>query len=153
MFNHGFEKSENGRENENGKEVPYKVYAGDTGFFKSVFPNYPDSLGLRFENIVFLELLRKGKEISYFRGKRECDFLICEKDSQTVTTAVQVSVCFGGSAVREREVLGLMEAMEEFGLKEGLILTMDDEGVMEIDGKDGEKKRIVINSVWKWMLE
>jgi predicted AAA+ superfamily ATPase len=153
MFNHGFEKSENGRENENEKEVPCKVYAGDTGFFKSIFPNYPDSLGLRFENIVFLELLRKGKEISYFRGRRECDFLIREKDSQIVTTAVQVSVCFGGPAVREREVLGLMEAMEEFGLKEGLILTMDDEGVMEIDGKDGEKKRIIINSVWKWMLE
>ena len=46
-----------------------------------------------------------------------------------------------------------MEAMEEFGLNEGLILTMDDEEVMEIEGKDGENKRIIINSVWKWMLE
>jgi hypothetical protein len=30
---------------------------------------------------------------------------------------------------------------------------MDDEEVMEIEGKDGKKKRIIINSVWKWMLE
>ncbi|MGD9777485.1 MAG: ATP-binding protein, partial [Methanosarcina sp.] len=81
------------------------------------------------------------------------DFLIAEKESQKVTAAVQVCLCFGGTAVREREVLGLMEAMEEFGLNEGLILTMDDEEVMEIEGKDGENKRIIINSVWKWMLE
>lgn len=162
MFNHLSENTEKEREKERekekeygkeyGKEVPCKVYAGDTGFFKSVFPNYPDSLGLRFENLVFLELLRQGKQVSYFRDRRECDFLITEKDSRAVTAAVQVSVCFGGPA-REREVLGLMAAMEEYGLDEGLILTMDDEGVMEVEGKGGEKKRIIINSVWKWMLE
>jgi predicted AAA+ superfamily ATPase len=153
MFNHISERSESGQEIENGKEVPCKVYAGDTGFFKSIFPNYPDSLGLRFENLVFLEFLRQGKEVSYFRNMRECDFLITEKNGKSVTAAVQVSICFGSPAVREREVLGLMEAMEELGLNEGLILTMDDEGVMEIEGKNGEKKRIIINSVWKWMLE
>ncbi|NLO29519.1 MAG: ATP-binding protein, partial [Methanosarcina mazei] len=54
---------------------------------------------------------------------------------------------------RESAVLGFMEAMEELGLNEGLILTMDDEEVMEIERKDGEMKRIIIKSVWKWMLE
>ena len=146
MFNH---ISENGKE----KDVPCKVYAGDTGFFKTVYPNYPDSLGLRFENLVFLELLRQGKQASYFRDRRECDFLLTEKDSQAVTAAVQVSVYFGSPAVREREILGLMTAMEEYGLNEGLILTMDDEEVLEIAGRDGEKRKIIINSVWKWMLE
>ncbi|KKG13637.1 hypothetical protein EO98_07050 [Methanosarcina sp. 2.H.T.1A.6] len=152
MFNHS---SENGKEsgNENEKDFPCKVYAGDTGFFKTVYPNYPDSLGLRFENLVFLELLRQGKQVSYFRDRRECDFLITEKDTKAVKAAVQVSVYFGSPAVREREVLGLMTAMEAYGLKEGLILTMDDEGVLEIPGEDGEKKTIIINSVWKWMLE
>jgi len=139
MLNQMSEKSEN--EKENGKEASCKVYAGDTGFFKTVFPNYPDSLGLRFENLVFLELLRQGKQISYFHDTRECDFLITEKDSQAVIAAVQVSVYFGSPAVREREVLGLMEAMEEYGLNEGLILTLDDEGVTEIEGRDGEKKK------------
>jgi len=45
-----------------------------------------------------------------------------------------------------------MEAMEEYGLEEGLILTMDDEEVLKIEGKDGQK-RIIVKSVWKWMLE
>ncbi|AKB36150.1 hypothetical protein MSSAC_1560 [Methanosarcina siciliae C2J] len=145
--------SENEKETNQEKKVPCKVYAGDTGFFKTVFPNYPDSLGLRFENLVFLELLRRDKQVSYFRDRRECDFLLTEKDCQAVQAAVQVSVYFGTPAVREREVLGLLAAMEEYGLNEGLILTMDDEGVIEIPDEDREKKRIVINSVWKWMLE
>lgn len=157
MFRHKSEKPDYGKEGENENEresnIPCKVYAGDTGFFKSVFPRYPDSLGLRFENLVFLELLRRGKQVYYLHNRRECDFLIAEKESQKITAAVQVCLCFGGTAVREREVLGLMEAMEELGLNEGLILTMDDEEVMEIEGRDGENKRIIINSVWKWMLE
>jgi len=150
LFNH---VSESGKKNKQEKKVPCKVYAGDTGFFKTVYPNYPDSLGLRFENLVFLELLRRGKQVAYFRDRRECDFLITEEDSPAVKAAVQVSVYFGSPAVKEREVLGLLTAMEEYGLNEGLILTMDDEGVIEIPDEDGEKKRIVVNSVWKWMLE
>jgi len=133
-------------------DIPCKVYAGDTGFFKAVYPNYPDSLGLRFENIVFLELLRREKQIFYFQGQKECDFLIKEKDSQNTSAAIQVSIYFGNPASREREILGLMEAMEEYGLPEGLILTMDDDETLEIEGKDG-KKRIIVKSVWRWMLE
>ncbi len=140
------------QESGSGKYVLYKVYAGDTGFFKAVYPGYPDSLGLRFENLVFLELLRKGKQVFYFRNKRECDFVIKEKDSQKISAAIQVSVCFGSPAVRERELLGLIEAMEEYGLEEGLILTMDDEETVKIESKSG-KKIVMVKSVWKWMLE
>jgi predicted AAA+ superfamily ATPase len=133
-------------------DSPCKVYAGDTGFFKAVYPNYPDSLGLRFENLVFLELLRQEKQVSYFRNKRECDFLIKEKDSQKVSAAIQASVHFGSPSVRERELLGLIEAMEEYGLEEGFILTLDDEELLRIENKDGTKK-ILVKPVWKWMLE
>ena len=145
-------KLNNFQENGMGKDVPCKVYAGDTGFFKAVYPDYPDSLGLRFENLVFLELLRREKQISYFQGQKECDFLIKEKDSQKISAAIQVSVYFGSPAAREREILGLMEALDEYGLEEGLILTMDDEEVLRIEGKDG-KKKITVKPVWKWMLE
>ena len=62
--------------------------------------------------------------------ERECDFLIKEKDSQKISAAIQVSIYFGSPAVREREILGLMEALDEYGLEEGLILTMDDEEVL-----------------------
>lgn len=140
------------QESEKGRDIPCKIYAGDTGLFKAVYPGYPDSLGLRFENLIFLELLRRGKQVFYFWNKRECDFVIKEKDSPKVSAAIQISICFGNPAVREREILGLTEAMDEYGLEEGLILTMDDEEIVKIEGKDG-KKRIMVKSVWKWMLE
>ena len=132
--------------------APCKVYAGDTGFFKAVYPNYPNSLGLRFENLVFLELLRQEKQIFYFQGLKECDFLLKDKGSEKVSAAIQVSVCLGNPVSREREISGLMEAMERYGLSEGLILTMDDEEILEIEGNEG-KKKIVVKPVWKWMLE
>ncbi len=132
--------------------VKYKFYVSDTGFFKAVCPNYPDNLGLRFENLVYLELLRQGKQIFYLRNMNECDFLIKEKDSGKISAAIQTSIHLGSQVVRERAVLGLMEAMEDNGLEEGLILTMDDEEVLFIGGKD-EKKKIMVKSVWKWMLE
>jgi len=47
-----------------------------------------------------------------------------------------------------REIEGLLEAMDAHGLDEGLILTYDEEGEMEIEGK-----RIVISPVWQWHLE
>ncbi|MGB9938237.1 ATP-binding protein [Methanosarcina sp.] len=140
------------QENGRVKDIPCKIYAGDTGLFKAVYPGYPDSLGLRFENLVFLELLRREKQVFYFRNKRECDFVIKEKDSPKISAAIQISVCFGSPAVREREILGLTEALDEYGLEEGLILTMDDEETVRVEGKNG-KKIITVKSVWKWMME
>ena len=134
------------------EETSCKVYIGDTGFFKAVYPGYPDSLGLRFENLVFLELLRREKQVFYFQNRKECDFIIKEKDSQKVSAAIQISVCFGSPAVREREILGLTEALEEYGLEKGLILTMDDEEIVKVESKSG-KKIILVKPVWKWMLE
>ncbi len=139
-------------EDEDGMDNSSKIYIGDTGFFKAVYPNYPDSLGLRFENLIFLELLRRGKEIFYFKGKRECDFLIKDKDSNKVLSAIQTSLYFGSPAAKERELLGLVEAMEAYGLDEGLILTMDDEEILGIESK-AWKKKIIIKPAWKWMLE
>lgn len=130
----------------------YKFYVSDTGFFRAVCPNYPDNLGLRFENLVYLELLRQEKQIFYLRNMKECDFLIKEKDNENISAAIQTSIHFGSQVVRERAVLGLMEAMNNYGLEEGLILTMDDEEVLFIEGKD-KKKKIMVKSVWKWMLE
>jgi predicted AAA+ superfamily ATPase len=140
------------QESKENADTPHKVYAADTGFFKAVYPNYPDSLGLRFENLIFLELLRRRKRVFYFRKRKECDFLIMDEASQKVLAAIQASFQFGSPASREREVLGLMEALEEYGLEEGLILTLDDDEILRIEGKNG-KKTIVVKPALKWMLE
>ena len=71
---------------------------------------------------MFLEIRRTGKEVFYFRENNECDFLIEEKNS--IVTAIQV--CYElNEDNKNREIEGLIEAMEKFDLPEGLILTFD----------------------------
>jgi len=48
---------------------------------------------------------------------------------------------------KEREVNGLVKAMEEFNLKSGLIITEDFEDEEKI-----ENKKIIYVPLWKWLL-
>ncbi|MFH1408269.1 MAG: ATP-binding protein, partial [Nanoarchaeota archaeon] len=74
------------------------------------------------ENIILLELKRRGKEIYYYKDKEECDFLVREKDK--IIGAIQV--CYElHEENRKRELNGLKQAMERFGLKKGTIITFN----------------------------
>ena len=48
----------------------------------------------------------------------------------------------------KREAEGVLEAMNKFKLKEGFIITLDEERDIKIKGK-----KIHILPVWKWLLE
>ncbi|HTY15842.1 MAG TPA: ATP-binding protein [Methanoregulaceae archaeon] len=124
---------------------PRKIYVIDTAFsMLGGFSMAPDS-GRYLENIVFIELKRRGKEVFYFSGKRECDFII--KDGPNITGVIQVCHELNDQN-REREFLGLSEAMDRFQLDDGLILTNDREDTV-IAGD----KTVYIKPVWKWLLE
>jgi uncharacterized protein len=47
-----------------------------------------------------------------------------------------------------REIEGLIEALQLNDLDKGLILTYDEEGEIEVEGR-----RIMIKPVWQWILE
>lgn len=121
-----------------------KPYIADNSFFKTISFNFSENKGRRLENLVFLELLRKGKEIYYHKEKKECDFVI--KEGLKVTSALQVSFDLSDPATRRRELEGLEEAMKRYRLKEGLILTMENHEQI------GEKG-ITIMPVWEWLLQ
>ena len=122
-----------------------KVYSIDNGLSTSNSASFSSDLGRMLENSVFLYLRRRYKEIFYFKEKRECDFLV--KEQNRIKMAIQVSYELNEEN-KQREFDGLLEAIEKFGLKEGLILTFDQEDKFEIEGK-----RIIAKPVWKWMLE
>jgi predicted AAA+ superfamily ATPase len=123
---------------------PRKVYSIDTGFVNEVGFRFSENKGRILENIVFIELKRKGREIFYYSEKKECDFVIREKTK--INKAIQV--CYElNDENRDREINGLLDAMNKFKLKQGLILTMDEEDELLID-----KKKIIIKPVWKWLL-
>jgi predicted AAA+ superfamily ATPase len=58
------------------KANPYKVYAIDPGLYNAVSFKFSENIGRIFENVIYLELRRKGEEIFYWKGKGEVDFLI-----------------------------------------------------------------------------
>lgn len=121
---------------------PRKIYAIDQGLvnFYSVSGS-PDS-GRILENTVYLQLRRKGYEIWYFKGKKECDF-IC-RSGKNQYSAFQVSWQVDQKN-EKREIEGLLEAMNQLNLFDGTIITFDQEDKLVKEGK-------TINLIpgWKW---
>ncbi|MEN8227559.1 MAG: ATP-binding protein [Bacteroidota bacterium] len=123
-----------------------KGYLIDLGLLQTLAFHHTEDKGRLLENLVFLELKRKGKEIYYHNQKKECDFVIKEKSK--IVEAIQVSWSIEVESTYNRELAGLLDAVNTYGLKEGLILTESIEREFEVEGL-----RIRIKPVWKWMLE
>jgi len=121
---------------------PAKIYLIDTGICKKVTSA---DWGRILENIVFLELRRKGDEIYYFAEKRECDFIV--KDNQGKLFPYQVTLELKEEN-EEREIAGLVEACQKLNVKEGVLFTYDEEGSEIAEGIN-----IKITPVWKWLLK
>ncbi|MFH1210138.1 MAG: ATP-binding protein [archaeon] len=121
-----------------------KVYCIDNGLLNTVSFKFSEDRGRLLENLVFLELKRRGKKIFYNRDTYECDFIIQEKDK--IVEAVQVTEKFTAEN-EKRETEGLLEAMRKFNLKEGIIITLNEEKNIEI-----ENKKIYVQPIWKWLL-
>lgn len=126
------------------ENYPKKVYAIDNGFVDVVSFSFSENYGRFLENTVFLGLLETGKAIYYHAGKYECDFVV--KEGRKITEAIQVTKVLDNNN-KKRELSGLLEAMEKFNLKEGLIITEDQEEERKIKGK-----KIKIIPAWKWLL-
>lgn len=123
---------------------PKKIYIVDPAFGRIGGFRFSPDAGKSLENLVFTELKRKGMELYYYSGKKECDFVA--REGTKVVQAIQV--CHSLEKDNEaREKEGLLEAMEKFGLKEGMIITHDQEEDSSAGGK-----RIKIVPAWKWLL-
>ena len=122
---------------------PRKVYAIDPGLvnFSSVSGS-PDQ-GRLLENAVFLHLRRTEKELWYFKGKRECDFISRDKNNQYAVFQVSWEV---GMQNEKRETEGILEAMTQFSLVEGIIITFNQDDIIVKEGKT-----IHLIPAWKWM--
>ncbi|MEA3379008.1 MAG: ATP-binding protein [Nanoarchaeota archaeon] len=122
-----------------------KIYAIDTGIINTVAFQFSKNKGMLMENMVFLELRRKYKDLYYFEEKNECDFII--KKGISIIKAIQVTDNLNAEN-QKREIGGLLKAMNKFKLKEGLIITSDNEKIIMIDNK-----KIKIVPLWKWLLD
>jgi len=125
---------------------PKKVYLIDQALIRTLGFHFSEDRGRLLENLVFTALRREGKDVFYHQGKHECDFII--RRGAVVTQALQVSSSMSDANTRDREFRGLVEALKEYNLDEGMIITGYEEEVTEVDGKT-----IRIIPAWKWLLQ
>ncbi len=124
---------------------PKKIYVIDNGLVVQNSKSFSNEYGKLLENIVFISLKSKQKDLFYFKEKNECDFLV--RIGSRIAEAYQVCYLLDDFN-QEREIKGLIEALEKFNLKKGTILTLNQNDQLEIAGK-----KVIIKPVWKWLLE
>ncbi|MGB2764527.1 MAG: ATP-binding protein [Candidatus Aminicenantaceae bacterium] len=126
-------------------QYPRKIYLIDNGFIKYLSFNPNEARFL--ENIVAVELKRRGNEFYYWRNQKgeEVDFVVVE--NEMATQLIQVSYDISLTDTKERETRALIKGIKHFGLKKGLILTFDSEEII----KSGEYE-LEVKPVWKWLL-
>jgi len=116
-----------------------KHYAWDTGLQKSVSISESLDSGRRLENVVAVELARRGYELTYLGGAAECDFIASAPGKPRL--AVQV---FSGGAVVPRELNGLAAGLKV--ADRGLLLAADPMDVVM-------PPRSECKTVQEWLLQ
>jgi predicted AAA+ superfamily ATPase len=111
---------------------PKKVYSLDNGITSTISLSFSEDNGRKLENLVYQQLRRKNQEIYYFKGKKECDFVVRSKN-QSIQL---IQVCYDLTIDnKDREINGLLEAMDFFELNEGIIVTFDQQDEFQLNDK------------------
>jgi uncharacterized protein len=120
-----------------------KVYVIDNAFFQKISFQYTGNKGWLLENLVANVLFREG-EVFYHQGRYGCDFIIKKtQGSEACQVVYEIN-----DDNREREISGLLEAMDMLGLDSGTVITYDEEGELDKDGR-----HINLLPCWKWLLK
>ena len=130
--------------------APKKVYIADSGIIKTSSASFSANHGALLENFVFTAIRTKTgipglpgeHDIFYFAGKNgsECDFVV---SPHTKPTCIQV--CWELTHEnQDREISGLLEAMDFFNLETGTIFTYNSEDIIKTSGKT-----ITVTPAWK----
>ncbi|KAB2944708.1 MAG: ATP-binding protein [Candidatus Methanoperedens sp.] len=125
---------------------PKKIYCLDTGLVNSISFRFSENKGRLIENLVYMSLIKEKNEIYYHKENHECDFII--KDGMKIKSAVQATLTLKDETTRKREIRGLLEAMNAYNLKEGLIITEKEAQLIDIDDK-----KIVVKPIYEWLDE
>lgn len=129
---------------------PKKAYFIDPGMIQSLGFRPSQDNGRLLENIVYLELLRRGEEIYFHKDKLECDFIL--RKGTTIVQAIQVTKMLSNPKTKDREIKGLMDALQTYNLSSGTILTEDEEGQETVILSNEKKVTVHIIPIWKWLL-
>ena len=102
--------------------APKKVYACDTALASLFDRGNQLNLGHKLENVLFWQLSRKAKDITYHVDSqdRECDFVVEHDDGSFSVVQACYELTDDNMA---REFDGLVSAAKRLGLRSGVIVT------------------------------
>jgi uncharacterized protein len=126
---------------------PRKTYPIDTGLIPIFDRSGKANLGHALETAVFLELVRRGAEVTYLRTRKgfEVDFHVrySEGDEQLI----QVCVSIDAPATLTREVRALHDAATDYPKAGLLLITLDQPSVLDVPPE------VTIIAARDWLLE
>ncbi|MDE4907017.1 ATP-binding protein [Methanogenium marinum] len=117
-----------------------KIYCIDNGLRNAVSFTFSADVGRGVENLVYLELRRRGHDPYYWKKGGEVDFVL--KNADNTLSAVNVTYT---DTIPGREMDALREFADVFGakVKDQVLITKDTEKT------DGDIRCIPL---WKWLL-
>ena len=121
-----------------------KIYLIDNAFHNMITLVSSENVGRKLENIVHLYYRTNNFELYYFNEEQECDFVHFDGERKPQLTQVCWELT---SSNKDREIKGLIAAIQFFKLREGTIITFDQEDEFIIEGK-----KIHVLPVWKFLL-
>lgn len=134
------------------KKADRKVYVVDTGFVLARSMELSANSGRQLENMVFVELLRRGfdirkNELFYYHtaSGKEIDFVT--KKGTKVDELIQVTYEISKPKTRRREFDALVIAADELKCDKLILVTWDTDEQLNYKGKD-----IQIISAHNWFL-
>ncbi|PKP55567.1 MAG: hypothetical protein CVT89_08090 [Candidatus Altiarchaeales archaeon HGW-Altiarchaeales-2] len=92
-----------------------KIYCADIGLRNAIITERDE--GEAVENVVFRHLILSYDKIYYWDNKYECDFIV-----KTYENIMPIEVKYSDDPKR---INGLLEFMENFGVKRGIVVTKD----------------------------
>ncbi len=121
-----------------------KVYCIDTGMANSVGFQFSPNTGKLLENLVFLTLRRKTKEVYYCMTSDgyEVDFYLPDQRQ-----LIQVSQRLENMSTREREIRALEAAIKEMPIESVIILSDANERAIEVGGIS-----VKVQSISEWLV-
>ncbi len=127
---------------------PRKCYWIDPGLAILTSLRPSADLGHRLENMIYLELRRRGCSLAYVQtaGGYEVDFLVELPDGSR--ELMQVTADLTAAKTRRRELRALGEAMEEHEVNAATVITMGEAEALEIGGRP-----VAVVPAWRWLLE
>jgi predicted AAA+ superfamily ATPase len=122
-----------------------KVYPVDNGYIQALKYVHKEYMGVMLENTMRQFFMQNNFQVHFYKDKYEVDFVCFNEKGKP--SLYQISLNISDEDTRYREIKSLLSACENYKLKEGYILTLDEEDEI----KEG-KIKINVMPAYKFIL-